>query len=58
MRLALVVLVALLGVAVTTLAAVRMWRATRRGAPRELILGYLTLMVVASAVSVLLLRAL
>lgn len=58
MRLALVALVALVGVAVTIFAAVRMWRASRSGAPRELVLGYLALMVVASVVSSLLLRVL
>jgi hypothetical protein len=58
MRLALVVLVALVGVLVTVFAAARMWRASRSGAPRELVLGYLGMMVVASAVSLLVLRAL
>lgn len=58
MRLALVVLVAIVGVLVTLFAAVRMWRASRAGAPRELVLGYLGLMVAASAISLLLLRAL
>lgn len=58
MRLALVVVVALLGVGTTLFAAVRFWRATRRGAPRELVLGYLGLMLAASIVSVLLLRLL
>lgn len=58
MRLALVVLVALLGVLVTVFAAARMWRASRTEAPRELVLGYLGLMVAASAVSLLVLRAL
>ncbi|MCW2921229.1 MAG: hypothetical protein JWL76_1103 [Thermoleophilia bacterium] len=58
MRLALVVLVALVGVALTLFAAVRMWRASKSGAPRELVLGYLALMVAASAISLLLLRAL
>lgn len=56
MRLALVVIVATLGVAVTIVAAARMWRATRRGAPRELVLGYLAVMVAASAISLLLVR--
>ncbi len=58
MRLALVVLVAVVGVLVTVLAAARMWRASRSGAPRELVLGYVAVMVVASAVSLLVLRAL
>ncbi len=58
MRLALVVLVAIIGVLVTLFAAVRMWRASRSGAPRELVLGYLGLMVAASAISLLVLRAL
>ena len=58
MRLVLVVLVALVGVLVTIYAAARMWRASRSGAPRELVIGYLALMVGASAVSMLLLRTL
>lgn len=58
MRLALVAVIAAAGVAVTVLAAVRMWRATRRGAPNELVLGYIALMVVATVVTTLLLRAL
>lgn len=58
MRLALVVLVAAVGVATTVFAAVRMWRASRRGAPRELVLGYVGIMVAASAVSLLVLRLL
>lgn len=58
MTLALVVLVAVLGVGTTVFAAARMWRATRRGAPRELVLGYLALMLVASIVSVAILRLL
>ncbi len=58
MRLALVVLVALVGVLVTVFAAARMWRASRTGQPRELVLGYLGLMVAASAISLLVLRAL
>ncbi|MCB0877643.1 MAG: hypothetical protein KDC46_01495 [Thermoleophilia bacterium] len=58
MRLALVVLVAAIGVAVTVLAAARMWRASRSGAPREQVLGYVALMVGASVVTTLLLRAL
>lgn len=56
MRLALVVLVAAIGVSATLFAAVRMWRANRRGAPPELVYGYLALMVAASAVTVLALR--
>lgn len=58
MRIALVVLVALVGIALTIFAAVRMWQANRRGGQRELVVGYLALMVGASAVSLLLLRAL
>jgi hypothetical protein len=58
MRLALVVLVAIVGVVATLFAAVRMWRATKSGAPRELVLGYLAMMVAASGISLLLLRAL
>lgn len=58
MRLALVVLVACVGVLVTVLAAWRMWQANRRGAPRELVLGYVALMVAATVVTALLLRAL
>lgn len=58
MRLALVVAVALVGVAVTGLLAVRLWRASRAGAPRELQLGYIGMMVAASVISLLLLRAL
>lgn len=56
MRLAIVVLVAAIGVSATLFAAVRMWRANRRGAPQELVYGYLALMVAASAVTVLALR--
>lgn len=58
MRLALVVAVALAGVSVTVAFAVRLWRASRAGAPRELQLGYIGMMVAASAVSLLVLRAL
>lgn len=58
MRLALVVLVAAVGVAATIVAAWRLWSASRRGAPRELLLGYLALMVLASVVTALLLRVL
>lgn len=58
MELAAIVLVGVVGVSITLFAAVRMWRAARRGAPRELVIGYLALMLVASAVSLLLLRAL
>ena len=58
MQLALVVAVALLGCIITIYAAAKMWRASRSGAPRELVLGYLAVMLVASAVSLLVLRAL
>ena len=58
MQLALIVLVAAIGVLITIWSAVQMWRATRRQAPRELVLGYVALMVAASAVSLLLLRLL
>ena len=58
MRLFAIVVVAVIGILVTIYGAVRMWQATRRNAPRELVLGYLALMLVASAVSVLLLRVL
>lgn len=58
MRLALLVLVALVGVAITIFAALRMWKANRSGAPRELVLGYVALMVAASVVTSLLVRAL
>jgi surface polysaccharide O-acyltransferase-like enzyme len=58
MRVALLALVATLGVLGTIFAAVRMWRANRSGAPRELVLGYLGLMVVISVVSLLVLRLL
>jgi hypothetical protein len=57
MRIALIVLVTAAGVSVTIFAAIRMWQSVRRDAPRELVLGYLALMLVASAVSMLLLRA-
>lgn len=58
MRLALIVLVALLGVSTTIFAAARMWRGSRTGAPREQLLGYMAIMVAASAVSLLVLRVL
>ena len=58
MRLALVIMVATVGVLVTLLAAARMWRANRAGAPREQVLGYVGIMLAASAVSLLVLRAL
>lgn len=58
MRMALVVIVAAIGVLLTIAIAGRLWRASRRGASRELQLGYLALMVVASVVTALLLRAL
>lgn len=53
-----VVLVAAIGCSVTIFAAARLWRAQRSGAPRELVLGYLALMLGASVVSLLVLRAL
>jgi uncharacterized protein YdbL (DUF1318 family) len=58
MRLALVIVVALVGILVTMLAAARMWRATQAGAPREQVLGYVAIMLVASVLSLLVLRAL
>ena len=58
MRLVAIVVVAVIGILVTIFAAVRMWQATRAGGQRELVLGYLAMMVLASAVSVLLLRVL
>ena len=58
MRVALVVAIAVIGIAVTLVAATRMWRASRRGAPTELVLGYVALMVVAAVVTMLLLRVL
>lgn len=58
MRLALIVLVALAGVLATVVAAARLWRASRTGAPRELQLGWLAIMVASSALSLLVLRAL
>lgn len=58
MRLGAIVAVAVVGVAATALAAARLWRASKRGAPRELQLGYLGLMLAAGAVSLLVLRAL
>ena len=58
MRLFAIVFVATAGVVVTIFAAIRVWRGSRRGAPRELLLGYLALMIAASMVSLLLLRAL
>lgn len=58
MELAAIVGVASVGVGVTVFAAWRVDRGIRRGAPRQLLLGYLALMVIASVVSVLLMRAL
>lgn len=58
MRLAALIIVAALGVGATIAFAVRMHRATRGGAPRELVLGYLALMVAAAALSLLVLRVL
>lgn len=58
MHLALVVLVAVVGVTSTIAVAVRLWRAARKGAPRELQLGYVALMIAASVVTMLALRAL
>lgn len=58
MRIALVVLVAVVGITLTLFAAARMWQANRRGDARELVVGYLALMIAASAASLLLLRAL
>lgn len=57
MQTVLIVLVALVGVLATVWSAVRMWRANRRGAPGELVLGYFCLMLAVSAASMLLLRA-
>lgn len=58
MGIAAIVVVAALGVCATIFAAVRMWRASRAGAPRELVIGYLALMVLSSLVSLLVLRSL
>lgn len=56
MRLALIVLIALVGVSMTVLSCVRMWRAQRAGAQRELVLGYLAIMVLVSVLCLLALR--
>ena len=58
MRLALVILVTLIGVLATMFAAARMWRASRSGAPREQVIGYVGIMLAASVVTLLVLRAL
>lgn len=58
MELAAVVAISTCGVLVTILAAVRLRSAARRGAPRELQLGYLGIMIAATAISLLLLRLL
>ena len=58
MHLAIIVLVATLGVLGTAFFATRMWRASKAGAPRELVLGYLGLMVAVSFLSLLLLKLL
>ncbi|MCW2927927.1 MAG: hypothetical protein JWM86_1895 [Thermoleophilia bacterium] len=58
MRLALIIIVAAIGVLITIAMAMRLWKASRAGAPRELQLGYLAIMVAAGAVSLLLLRVL
>jgi hypothetical protein len=58
MRLALVIIVAAIGILVTLFAAARMWRASRSGAPTEQVLGYVGIMLVASVLSLLILRAL
>jgi len=58
MGIAAIVVVAALGVGTTAYAALRMWRASRGGAPRELVIGYLVLMLLASLASLLLLRSL
>lgn len=56
MQVVAIVLVAAIGVVTTCFAAVRMWSANRSGKPRELVLGYLALMLVASAVTMVTLR--
>lgn len=56
MGVALVIVIATIGVMSTIFCAVRMWRAARSGAPRELVLGYLALMVFVSVVSTMLIR--
>ncbi len=56
MRLAIVIAVAAAGIALTLVSAARMWRASRRGAPNELVLGYVALMVAAAVATMLLLR--
>jgi hypothetical protein len=58
MHLALIIAVGALGVLATVLAAVRSWQASRRGAPRELVLGYVAIMIAVSVVTMLLLRLL
>lgn len=58
MKLALIIVVALVGVVLTIASAVRFWKAFRANAPRELQLGYLAVMVVVAAVSLLVLRLL
>ena len=58
MHLAVIIVVAAAGVCATAWCALRMWRASRSGAPRELVLGYLALMVIVAAASMVVLRLL
>ena len=58
MQLALLTIVAALGAIATIALAVLLWRAARRGAPRELQLGYLALMLLVGACSMLVIRVL
>lgn len=53
-----IVVVAIVGVTITIFSAVRIWRGSRRGAPRDQLVGYMALMVAAAAVTMLLLRVL
>lgn len=53
-----IILVVSVGVFVTIFAAARMWRASRSGASREQLVGYMAIMVAASAVTLLVLRVL
>lgn len=53
-----IVIIALVGVTITILSAARIWRASKAGAPREQVIGYMAIMVAAAAITMLLLRVL
>lgn len=53
-----VAFVAIIGCGITLFSAIRIWQTMRSRGPRELVLGYIALMLIVSGISLLVLRAL